>query len=98
MAGPKQQLDRMASVIPMNPHAIQAQTRDMVDIIDNLVWDYKSRYRSEPFYLILGGNFLRRTVQECYEKGIIQKNGHKVETLLGLVLVKVKRDCLEVGE
>lgn len=96
MAREKSQLE--AAVIPINPNAIQAQTRDMVDIIENLVWDYRSRYRSVPFYLILGGNFLRRTVQECYEKGIIQKNGHKVETLLGLVLVKVKRDCLEVGE
>lgn len=87
-----------AKVLPLHPNAIQSQNRPALDVIQNLKWDYKSRYGRFPIYVILGGNPLRRAVQELYDNGIIPRNGLVIQSLCDMVLVRVKHDCMEVGE
>lgn len=88
---------KVADVIRICPDSITLQDRNILDVVENVKWSYVSKYRTQPNFMIIGGNFYRKLMTELFSAGI-GMDGRVVGTVSGLKVVRVKRDALEMGE
>lgn len=90
----------MGDVTPINPNQITLSERSVHDLSQDLKWAHLSEHGKSPNFLIVGGNFYRKLKAEMRTAPLLrgQLTNTQVTLINGMVLVKVMRDTIEVGE
>lgn len=89
----------MADVTPLNPNAPGLEHEDMLELINQTKWAYRSEYGVAPSYLVIGGNPLLLLLARLRRvQGYANASPKTLSEVQGMAVVVVKRDALECGE
>lgn len=90
--------DEMSNLIPINPNVLWFDgSPEPLKTLENIRWNHIARGRKKPRFLIVGQRHLAVLVDDLAKHGITVKVD-TVSEILGMTVVRVNRDGLELGE
>lgn len=91
----------MNDVKPISPNMIALHDKDILQLISQVKWGWRSNFGYNATYLVIGGNYWLQLQQRMRRVSLYSGVSDLTGTLTqiqGLQVVVVKRDILECGE